>query len=141
MRSAIYALRSGDWTLMATLTGGLYEVVEVGEISRQTTPEAFDEAGEIRPCALLRFASITPTGPYTHSARLSFDLYFYERAGHEHLDAARERAYALLHRQAVTPTAGACWEIHHTDDVPDGRDTALGCSLAISRYEAIVRRA
>jgi hypothetical protein len=141
MRDAIYALLSGDATLMATLTGGLHKAAEVGEISRQTTPAAFDANGEIQPCGLLRFGSISPMGPYVHSARLIIALYFYEPKGYQNVDAARERAYVLLHRAKVTPAVGACWEIRHTDDVPDGRDSALECSLAISRFEAVIRRA
>jgi hypothetical protein len=144
MRDAIYDLLSADITFLDLLPGGLYQARDVGEISRQTTPDAFDANGEILPCALIRFGVTTPAGPHVHGARQHFALYFYERAGWEHIDAARERAYVLLHMQALVPGAGdswGCWEIHHADDVGDGRDTALGCSLAVSRYEAIVRRA
>lgn len=141
MRDGIYTLLSGDATLMATLTGGLHRTDEVGEISRQTTPAAFDANGEILPCALLRFSTITPAGPYVHSARLMFSLCLYEPKGYQNVDAARERAYVLLQRAKVTPGEGGCWEIRHTDDVLDSRDAALECSLEISRFEAVIRRA
>lgn len=143
MRDAIYDLLSADMAFLALLPGGLYQAREVGEISRQTTPDAFDDDKEVLPCALIRFGPTVPVGPYLHGARQFFTLYFYERAGFAHVDAARERAYTLLHMQALAPAAGdgwGCWEIHHADDVGDARDTALGCSLAVSRYEAIVRR-
>jgi hypothetical protein len=144
MRDAIYDLLSADATFVGILGGRLYQAREVGEISRQTTPGAFDANGEIRPCALLRFGATVPLAPHPHGARQFFELYFYERQGYAHIEAARERAYVLLQQAKLTPGTGAswgCWEVHHTDDVGDGRDGALGCSLAVSRYEAIVRRA
>lgn len=141
MRDAIYDLLSGDATLLATLTGGVYDAAQVGEISRQTTADAFDANGEILPCALLKLGTLAPVGPYVHSARLTVSIYLYELAGYVNVEAARERIYTLLHRQAVTPTSGECWEIVHTDDVLDVRDSALNCSLAISRFAATIRRA
>lgn len=137
MRDAIYDLLSGDATLMATLTGGLH----VGtEITRQDTPAAFDANSEIQPCGLLRFGTQTPVAPHHHGSRLFFQLLLYERSGYDNVEVARARAYALLHRQRVTPATGGCWEIRHADDVPDQEDEGLGCSLAVCRYYAMVRR-
>jgi hypothetical protein len=141
MRDAIYQLLAGDATLMAALPGGLHKAAEVGEISRQDTPAAFDANGEIQTCALLRFGPLVPIEPYLHSARQTFALYLYEPKGYQNVDAARERAYVLLQRANVTPATGSSWEIRHTDDVLDGRDSALGCSLEVSRYAAIILRA
>jgi len=137
MRAAVKALLESDSTLMATLTGGLHTATE---ISRQGTPEAFDANGEIEPCGLLKFGTVTPYGPHDHSARLYFSVMLYQRSGYDNVEAARERIYALLHQQRVTPSIGACWEIAHADDVLDQEDEALGCSLAVSRYVAMVRR-
>jgi hypothetical protein len=141
VRDAIYDLLSGDATLLATLTGGVYDAAQVGEISRQTTAAAFDANQELLPCALLKLGALTPVGPYVHSARLTVSIYLYELAGYTNVEVARERIYTLLHRQTVTPAAGGCWEIVHTDDVLDVRDSALNCSLAISRFAATIRRA
>ena len=138
MRDAIKTLLENDATLMATLTGGLHTKAE---ISRQDTPTAFDANDEILPCALLHFGTQTPVGPYPHGSQLYFALMFYERSGYDNIETARARAYTLLHRQKVTPATGACWGIRHADDVLDQEDTALGCSLAISRYVATIRRA
>jgi hypothetical protein len=137
MRDAIYGLLSGDATLMATLTGGLHTKTE---ISRQDTPAAFDANGEILPCALLKFETQTPWGPFAHGSRLYFSLLLYQRAGYEAIEAARQRVYALLHRQKVTPATGGCWEIRHSSDVTDVEDGALGCSLAVGRFTATVLR-
>ena len=139
MKTAIYNRLTGDEALMTILTGGLYD--QVVEISRQGTPEAFDNNLEIKPCALLKVSSLSPVGPYDHSARMMAVLYFYERAGHENIEAAMARAYQLLHRQRLTPTGGGgCWEIRHTDDVPGQEDDALRCSLGISRFSAYIMR-
>ena len=138
MRDAIETLLGTDSTLMSILTGGLHTAVE---ITRQETPAAFDSNGEIQPCALLKFDSVAPDGPYEHGAMLHFSLLFYERSGYDNVEAARQRAYVLLHREKVRPATGACWEIRHADDVLDREDEALGCRLAISRYYAVIRRA
>lgn len=142
MRQAIYSYLTADVTLMGILSGGLYDANEVGEISRQNTPEAFDANSELKPCGLMRMGSPTSFGPYTYSARSGMSLLFYERAGYANTEAARERVYTLLHESKLTPageTAG-CWVIRWTDDVLQQEDTALKASLELSRYEAVVMR-
>lgn len=139
MRQAIYNHLDADYAFAAALPGGLHQGVE---ISRQNTPAAFDDNGEIKPCSLLKVNEATPIPPFNHGARFSFELYFYERAGTTNIEAARERAYDLLHYQKLTPvgaTAG-CWEIHHLGDVTGEEDEALRCSLEMSRFEAVVLR-
>ena len=137
MRDAVVAVLEGDETLMATLTGGVHTATE---INRQLTPTAFDDNGEIEPCALVKFETEGPWGVHDHSARLFFSVMFYERSGYTSIETARARVYSLLHRQRVTPASGGCWEIRHSDDVLDQEDTALGCGLAVSRFYAIVKR-
>lgn len=137
MRAAILAKLSGDTALMGTLTGGMHTATE---ISRQTTPAAFDASGELCPCGLLRLETSTPFGPFEHSQRLYFVVMLYQRSGCDSIEAARSRVYALLHKTCVSPTAGACWEIEHANDVLDVRDEALACSLALSRFVATYRR-
>ncbi len=142
MRQAIYNHLTGDTELMTILSGGLFDAHLVGEISRQNTPGAFDTHGEIQPCGLLRMRGPTPIEPYTYGARQGFSLIFYEREGFINIELAMERAYTLLHDQRLEPvgvTAG-CWEIHHTDDVPQQEDQALKASMGLSRFEAIIRR-
>ena len=137
MRDAIYDLLNNDSTLTATLTGGLHRD---GEISRQGTSAAFDANGEILPCGLLRFTTQAPVEPHDHSSRLHFSVILYQRSGYDRIETARDRAYVLLHRQRVTPAGGGCWEIRHADDVLDAEDEGLGCSLAVCRYYAVMRR-
>lgn len=137
MRAAIEAVLVGDGTLMAILTGGLYTAVE---ISRQETPAAFDADEELLPCALLKFSTQGEFGPFADSSRLFFSVMFYERQGYVSIEAARARVYALLHRQRVTPATGGFWEMRQSDAVLDQVDEALNCSLAVSRFYAVVNR-
>ncbi len=138
MITAVYDLLTADATLMATLTGGLYRAQE---ISRQTTPAAFDANRELLPCALLKQETATPWGPYANSGQLYMVLYCYERSGYANIEAARKRVYALLHRQKVTPSDGSgCYEVRHVNDVLDQEDAALGAAMALSRFVATVER-
>jgi len=142
MRTAISSLLSGDGTLTGTLTGGVYSAGTVGEISRQTTPDAFDANEEVEPCGLLRFETDAPWGVHDASARLYFAVLLYERVGSSAIDTARARIYALLHRQVVAPDGdGGCWEIRHAGDTLDQEDPALGCGLAVCRYVATINKA
>lgn len=137
MRDALYNLLTGDGTLMATLTGGLYTGQQ---ISRQHAAAAFDANDELLPCALMRFGNEEPIGPYTHSAALDVDVYLYQRSGSgfASVEAARKRIYILLHRQSVVPVnGGTCWQIRHTNSVLDTRDDVLDASMAVARYRAI----
>lgn len=129
MRAAIKAVLEGDGTLAGLLTGGVWAGTE---ISRQLTAGAFDDDGEVLPCALVRLETGTPWGPYPSSGRLYVVVMFYERCGYEVIDAALERTYVLLHRSKVG--GAGVWEVTHADDVRDVEDGALGCSMGYSRY-------
>lgn len=129
LRETIETLLTSDAALMGLLSGGVYTATE---ISRQTTPEAFDVNGEVRPCALVRVGADVALGEINGASRVTIEIYFYQRATYEVIDAASERVYALLDRTKVT----GVWQIRHTDSVGDQFDQALRCSLAMSRYAA-----
>ncbi len=133
MREAIRDALATDPTLQALLTGGVYAV---REITRQATPDAFDANGEVLPCALVARESDTASGPYAEAGALSSQMfvaiYFYQRSGHDIIDAAQERAAAVLHRQKLDD---GVWEIVWSDDVTDQEDDGLGCSMGMSRYQ------
>jgi hypothetical protein len=142
MRQAILTALRADADLMALLPGGLYDAAEVGEISRQSTPAAFDAHRELRPCALLRErgpVSLAGSLPYGHSARVTVEIYFYNPGGNQPC----ERVYDLLHDKQFRPLGGSAanWRVEHADDVLGQEDPALdGAALQISRYQALVRR-
>lgn len=138
MLTAVYNLLVNDATLMATLTGGVHQVQE---ISRQTTPAAYDANLEVKPCALLKASTATPWGPHQHSGRFYFQILLYERHGDTSIEAARLRIYDLLHRARVTPVNGdGCYDIRHTGDVLGQEDSVLGAALALSRFVATIQR-
>lgn len=138
MRQAIYTALTNDATLLALLPGGLFDAATVGEISRQSTPGAFDANGELQACALLRVRGPVSSPPYQHGARETIELYFYNQPD----DQARERVYDLLHDTQLTPAGSSVgnWRIEHADDVLGQEDQALAASLQVSRYQALVRR-
>ena len=138
MIAAIVALLQADTTLLALLTGGVHRAQE---ISRQGTPSAFDTNKEIKPCALVKQETATPWGPYEHSGRLYIIVWFYQRAGYDAIEQARQRVYTLLHRQQISPVGGGgCWDVSHVNDVLDQEDSTLGTAMTVSRYVATIRR-
>src|SRR5512137_273515 len=115
---------------LAGLTGGVYDADVVGEISRQTTPDAFDTNGEILPCALVRVGSETTIPPYRRGSRASVNVYFYQYAGYDVILGARD---ALLDAWHDTQIGTGTWALEHAQDITQ-RDPALNCSLIVSTY-------
>jgi hypothetical protein len=132
MRNAILSRLASDGALMALLAGGVHTATL---ISRATTPAAYDANRELLPCALLRFENEAQQEVYATAGGLIFVLYFYQRAGYDKIDAARERCYALLNR-AILPGTQA-WEVMHADDVLDQSDDTLAASMSLSRYQVM----
>lgn len=128
IRSDLLASLTGDTTLMATLTGGVYSGTE---ISRQNTPSAFDANLELKPCALLVVETDTNVRPYAKGARTYVTVMFYQRVGVDVIESAQARVYALWHGQRI---GAQTWQVLWTDDVNDQEDQALNARLAVSRY-------
>ena len=133
MIDTLTALLQNDATLIEILTGGVHRAQE---ISRQTTPTAFDGNSEILPCALVKQGTMTVWGVHDDSARLYVVIYFYARHGYTNIEAARQRVYALLHRVKVTGS----YEVRHANDVLDQEDATLGVALAVSRFVVTMER-
>lgn len=132
MISDVLAALQADTILAAILSGGMYAETE---ISRQNTPDAFDENLEIMPCALINQGSQAQAGPYVESdisARLYLRVYFYQHDGYDVIGQAVARVRTLLHKAKI---GSGVWEIAWADDVPNMSDQALECSLAISTYQ------
>jgi hypothetical protein len=137
--TAIYNALSADSTLTGILSGGLYNWLDTPELSRQATPAAFDEFGEMKPSGLLKPESATPWGPLPDGGRVYIVLWLYDQAGFEALDAARERLYTLLHRQQITTEAGI-FDIRHSNDILGGEVPGLDVSMCVCRYYATIYR-
>lgn len=134
--AAILAALQGDAALAALLPGGLYDGLQVDDISRQATPAAYNDWGELKPVGLLKPESQAPTGPHPDAARLFVTLWLYQQAGSAEIDAARERAYRVLHRT----TLAGMWEIVHANDVLGAEVQGLELPVIMSRFVATVNR-
>ena len=134
--AAILQALQGDAALMALLTGGLYDGQVVTDISRQATPNAYNEWGELEPCAILKPESEAPAGPHPHGARLFVTLWMYQQFGAAAIDAARERAYHVLHRQRLA----GMWDVRHAGDVLGAEVQGLDTPVTMSRFAAMVNR-
>jgi hypothetical protein len=107
--SEIAARLSGDATLMATLTGGVYVSGTVGidGITRDATPAAFS-GGYLLPCALVRQRGNIPDGQVSDetaqidSAIQIVEVWFYQDSGYTSIDTAMERARVLLRGYSLT---------------------------------------
>ncbi len=126
---------TGDATLMATLTGGVYGV----RISRTATAAAFDgTTQEIKPCAYVRSGAEFPSGPLPRGSSFVVEVYLYQRVEYGSIQTARDRIYALWHNQRI---GSHVWQVQHADDANDQYDPALDCSLIVSRYQVMRNRA
>ena len=137
--ATILAALQADDTLSAILTGGVYDGNAVGDISRQATPAAYDSNSELLPCAILKPETQAPAGPHPDGSRLYLTLWFYQQSGNAEIDAARIRAYHLLHRATLAGGDGL-WDIRHANDLLGIEMQALGVPAIMSRYVATVNR-
>lgn len=142
--AAIKTRLEADATLLATATGGIYDLTETGRlgINRTNTPAAFDSAGIIKPCVLLRLRSATPdfvlqddNGQY-QSVREAIEVYFYEDSGYTTIETMRSRVYALLHATQVTGAFAIRW----AGDIRSSIDFDLNASVERSDYSVVTKR-
>jgi hypothetical protein len=135
----VQGVLSGDASLLAILTGGLYDGLEVREITRQATPNAFDAFGELLPCAITKPETATPWGPHPDSGRLYLLVWFYQQQNHVQIEAARERVYKLLHRQEIAGATGI-YDVRHANDLLGVEAQGLDVPMIMSRYVVTVQR-
>lgn len=136
MIETIVSALTGDATLMALLTGGVYRAQE---ISRQATPAAFDANLEVKPCGLVKQEAATRWGPLEDSGRVYVVVWLYERSGYTSIEAARKRIYTLLHRKQLSGSAKLYW-VEHSNDLLDGEDPATTWAMILSRFVCTVER-
>jgi len=142
--SSIKTRLEADATLLATATGGIYDLAETGRlgINRTNTPSAFDSAGVIKPCVLLRLRSSTPdyvlqddSNQY-QSVREVVEVWFYEDSGYTAIETMRSRCYTLLHSKQVTGAFAIRW----AGDIRSQIDFDLNASVERSDYSVVTYR-
>ena len=135
----VAAVLQANVALMAILTGGIYEQDEVGEISRQDTPSAFDNNKELKPCVLiaegteLRRGGIDDDDSGT-SVQTPISIFFYERSGYSTIAAAMEASFALLNGKKI---GSATWRVEYENSIKNQKDTALNASLGVQRFMVV----
>lgn len=129
-------LMEADDDLMELLPGGIYEAIQVGEISRQSTPEAFDENQEIQPCAFIRMGTETKRGPYPNSVQTPVSIYMYERGTSEDIDVAMGIVYSMFNEKRVGSGNGV-WNVEYNTGSWNEFDTGLNCNLCVMRFVAV----
>lgn len=142
--SSIKARLEADATLLATATGGIYDLAETGRlgINRTNTPSAFDGAGVIKPCVLLRLRSATPDfvlqddASQYQSVRELIEVYYYEDSGYTAIETMRSRVYALLQATQVTGAFAIRW----AGDIRSSIDFDLNASVERSDYSVVTKR-
>jgi hypothetical protein len=158
MIQTIYDTLTADEQLMAMLSGGIHRA---HQISRQRTPGAFNEYGELLPCALIKTESQTPWGPHHDSGRHYITLYLYQRnydtsqpdatglaqTGAEdindtYIEMAAKRVYSLLHRVKLIPVDESigCYDLRLAGELGGMMDQSLDAEMIQLRYQATIQR-
>ena len=138
--SVIFDTLAADTTLTGILTGGIYNGLQLSEITREEAPDAFDEFMEMRPCAILKQEAQTPWGPQPVGSRLYVVLWLYAQRDMQAMDQARERVYTLLHRQYLDDGANHMFMTMHANDILGTEAQSLNVPTIASRYYVTVTR-
>lgn len=104
LRAALKTTLEADSTLMALLTGGVFDSEDVFR-EGVDEPEAPRESNgvTIKPFASIRWGGANPTGPVLVDAEAqSVEIYCYQHSGYTTIEAALTRIKALLNRKFIT---------------------------------------
>lgn len=123
--------------LSSLLTGGIYSGKDIKEISRQNSPEAFDENSKVKPSALVKLGTELASGPYLRSVQTPFIVYFYQAIGYEVIEQTVDMAYDVLNEKQI---GEGVWNIEFDNILYDQLDAALDCSLMTLRMRAVRMR-
>lgn len=145
-RESEFAARiAGDATLMAILTGGVFEKALTGVegISRERAPEAFDDVGYLLPCALVRQRELMPDGVVRDfieqvvSTEVVVEIYLYAdaSAGYAAIESAKDRLRTLFEGY-VLPNS---FEIAWVGSLPNLRDAGALKNACMSRINFAIQ--
>lgn len=141
--SAAKAILEADATLLATATGGIYDLDETGRLGiNRTLTSAFDSNEIIKPCVLLKLRSSEPDqalvdeGARYQSTTEMLEVWFYQDTGYSSIETMRDRVWALLHAVQLSGTFMCLW----AGDVRQARDTDLDASVERSVYQVTTKK-
>lgn len=122
---AVQIFLADDAVLMALLVGGLYRYEQTGRggISRTSTPDAYDAAGFLQPCAVLKAGAARQANAIRDDVggaaqALEIDLYDDGDSGYGAILTARDRIVSLLDKHWL-PGAGYIRWAGGSDDQRD----------------------
>ena len=136
--AAAKAVLEADATLLATATGGVWDLGEAGPngLSRTTTGAAFDANEIIKPAILLKSRGERPDGQLVDEAeqysstREALEIYAYQDSGYDDIETMLDRCFVLLHAQQLSGTFMALW----SGRSPQAPDEALGANVQRDEY-------
>lgn len=135
MRAKLKSILTSDTTLMAVLTGGVYDASDLPSdgLTSSAIPGAFN-GSYLKPCALIRFGGESETEIKATTKRRFVHIFFYDQRGYTNIDAAIKRCQVLLDRKrhkAGTQVFYTSW----VDNLSDSVAQELGnVPMARSRY-------
>lgn len=116
----IVTLLQADATLVATLSGGIYEYPTVGRkgLTRLLSPNAFDEtSGFVKPAALVLELDDEPDGDIvglSTSFKTPVAIFIYDKGDtnvkYTNIETAHSRIYSLLHLAQIAGAAQVLYD-------------------------------
>ncbi len=146
---AILQADSGAGGVAALCTGGIYNAPDISGhlgISRESTPDAYDANGLLQPMCVVRGRGEQPLpssrryGSKQIGASETVELWFYDDpdAAYTTIEAARERAYAILHDRPSGSIGFIQWA---GDTINNGRAEELNdAAMLRSDYRCVTRK-
>lgn len=133
--STLKTLFLADSTLTTALTGGIYTWEDTGRLgfSRQSTPNAYDSNGLLRPCLIIKTRDEIaqyeiPDADFQFvDTKAVVELWFYDDGNNSYttIKSAQDRCYVLLQDRRIG-SAFYCQIIGHLLDRRDqGNDRAI----------------
>ena len=152
MIDAIIQCLEADPYLTQKLVGGIYGNTEV---SRQLTPDAFDECKELRPTALVTLGESVHSNvvhPFKEAYTQPFDIYLYERREPQRKNAGAARGIIqpaafkvkeILNCKRLEPCNRLlrAREIEFTGAVNNGYDDDIDAKMIVLSFQVEMDRA
>lgn len=124
----------GDTIMQQWCTGGVHTRIS-GYISRETTPEAFDSSGALKPCIFVSDVGDYGIPPHEDNSRLLAKVYLYQQFGFGQIALMAQRTIEVLHKNRFE----GVYDIEYLDQI-SGRDISLDCDMIVVSFEVIRRR-
>jgi hypothetical protein len=136
-RQTLRAFLEADATLVATLTGGIWDADELDlNLLTPNTPGIMDNLHRVKPCLLIRWRTAAPKENPFRTERRFAEFYFYSGTGAAAIETAKARVKALLNRTRLKLTDNTKLNCFHwVSDRGELPDITFGNATSdVSRY-------